>query len=174
MTFSSRILLAAAMASPFALSACADPQPLYVDQAWIRLSPNPESPAAGYFTIHGGPEDVSLRGVTTEAALRVELHESLMQNGMMTMKPIESVTVPAKTQVKFAPGGKHLMLFGVNPAVVKAGKLQLTMVFSNGDRIIVDAVIQKPTADAKAGKDDGTSAMDHAHEGNTEGRNTTH
>lgn len=182
MTFSRRILLAAAMMSPFALSACADPQPLYVDQAWIRVSPNPQSPAAGYFTIHGGPEEVSLRGVTTEGALRVELHESVMQNGMMTMKPIESVAVPAKTEVKFAPGGKHLMLFGINPAMVKTGKLQLTMVFSNGDRIIVDAVIQKPAASsgAKDAKDDAMGnmanmadmgTMDHAHEGHAEAGN---
>ena len=158
--------LLAAAAAPLLLAACSNPPPLYVDQAWVRISPNPESPSAGYFTVHGGPEPVQLRDVITDRALRVELHESLNEGGRMTMKQIDAVDVPAKTQVAFAPGGKHLMLFGVNPAAVEQGKIPLTFLFSNGDRIIVDAVIQKagaPAPDAKAGANTGNAAEHGAH-----------
>lgn len=137
---------AAILATPLALAACADPAPLYVDQAWIKLNANPEAPSSGYFMIHGGPEAVTLRGVRTEGALRIEMHDNVMKNGMMTMVPIDSVEVPAETKVAFAPGGKHLMIYGVNPAVVKEGKLSLMFIFSNGDRLPVDAVIQKAGA----------------------------
>lgn len=147
---------AAVLAAPFALAACADPAPLYVDQAWIKLNPNPEAPSGGYFTIHGGPEAVALRGVRTEGALRIEMHDNVMKDGMMTMVPIDSVEVPAETKVAFAPGGKHLMIYGVNPAVVKEGKLSLMFIFSNGDRLPVDAVIQKAGAD-----DAPMNGMDH-------------
>ncbi|WP_319291207.1 copper chaperone PCu(A)C [Sphingobium sp.] len=139
------------LAAPMLLAACADPAPLYVDQAWIRISPNKDTPSAGYFVVHGGEASVELRDVITDRALRVEMHESTSKDGKMTMQPIEAVPVPAKTQVAFAPGGKHLMLWGVNPEAVQQGKVPLTFLFSNGDRIIVDAIVQKTGAAAPAG-----------------------
>lgn len=139
--------------APFALISCADPQPLYVDQGWISLASDPEKPSAGYFVIHGGEAPVTLMGVQTEAAQRIDMHESMMKDGMSMMQPITSVDVPAKSEVAFAPGGKHLMLFGINPGAVKQGKLTMTLIFSNGDRIIIDSVIRKqggaePVSDA--------------------------
>ncbi len=131
---------------PQFLAACVDPPPLFVDQAWIRISPNKDMPSAGYFVVHGGETPVELRGVMTDRALRVEMHESIDKGGKMTMQPIDRVAVPARTQVAFAPGGKHLMLWGVNPEAVAQGKVPLTFLFSNGDRIIVDAVVQKTGA----------------------------
>jgi periplasmic copper chaperone A len=129
--------------------------PLYVDQASIRLSPNPDTPSSGYFTVHGGSDPVTLRDVTSEAAVRVEMHDSVTKNGMMAMEKLDSVDVPAKTVVKFAPGGRHLMLWKVNPSVAATGKVTLTLIFSNGDRILVDAVVQKTGEAPKAGHDMG-------------------
>ncbi len=129
------------------LAACGDPAPTYVDQAWVRVSPNKDSPSAGYFTVHGGDVATTLRGVLTDRAIRVEMHESVKgDNGVMSMKPIDSVEIPAKGTVAFAPGGKHLMLWNLNQDAVDQGKMPMTFLFSNGDRIIVDAVVQKPGA----------------------------
>lgn len=156
----------ATFAASLVLTGCGQPAPLYVDQAWVRVNPNGTGPSAGYFVIHGGEEDVQLRRVTTDGALRVEMHESVMKDGMMTMQPIDQVEVPAKSKVAFAPGGKHVMIFGINPAVVKAGEMQMTLLFSNGDRLIVDAVIRNPANnDAAAGGMANMSGnmADHAH-----------
>lgn len=131
------------LAAPLALAACADPAPLYVDQAYVRLNPNADGPAAGYFTIHGGAEGATLLRVTAEGAQRIEMHESVNKDGMMTMQTIDSVDVPAKSKVQFAPGGKHLMIFSINPAIIESGKMTMTMIFSNGDRLIVDAPVQQ-------------------------------
>ncbi|MGE4322065.1 MAG: copper chaperone PCu(A)C [Sphingobium sp.] len=133
-----------ALAAPFALSACGDPKPTYVDQAYVRLSPNPDSPSAGYFVAHGGDSGAQLRGVLTDSALKVEMHETVSENGMTTMKPVDNVDVPAGQSVAFTPGGRHLMLWGVNQAAVDQGKITLTFLFSTGDRILVDAAIRKP------------------------------
>src|SRR3546814_5202891 len=91
------------------LAACAPAKVLYVDQAWVRLSPNDATPSAGYFTVHGGEEDVRLLSVISPEVLRVEMHESIDKNGVMTMQPIKGVDIPAQGKVTFAPGGKHLM-----------------------------------------------------------------
>jgi len=137
-----------ALASPLALAACGDPAPTYIDQAWVRLSPNKETPSAGYFVAHGGDAGTALRGVLTDYALKVEMHESMSENGMMSMKPLDSVDIPAKSTVAFAPGDKHLMLWGVNDTAISRGKMTLTFLLANGDRLLVDAIIQKPGAAA--------------------------
>lgn len=135
-----------ALAACLSLTSCGDPAPSYIDQAWVRLSPNENMPSAGYFVAHGGDAGTQLRGVITDYALKVEMHESVSKDGVMTMQPIDSVDVPPKAEVAFAPGGKHLMIFGVNDTAISRGKMQLTFLMGNGDRLLVDAVIRKPEA----------------------------
>ena len=144
------ILSPLVLAAPLALAACGDPAPTYIDQAWVRLSPNKDTPSAGYFVVHGGDAATQLRGVLTDYALKVEMHESISHDGMMTMKPVESVDIPAKSTVAFAPGGRHLMLWGVNDTAISRGKMTLTFLMANGDRLLVDAVIRKPGGEAPA------------------------
>ncbi|WP_150291649.1 copper chaperone PCu(A)C [Sphingobium estronivorans] len=141
-----------ALSAAFALGSCGEPAPTYVDQAWVRLSPNKDTPSAGYFVAHGGDAATQLRGVLTDYALKVEMHESVQQGGKMSMKPLDSVDIPAKSTVAFAPGGKHLMLWGVNDTAIGRGKMTLTFLLANGDRLLVDAIIQKPGAAAPAPK----------------------
>ena len=141
-----RLLAPLLLGLTFILSACAPDRVLYVDQAWVRLSPNEDMPSAGYFTVHGGQEDVRLLSVISPAVLRVELHESIERDGVMSMQTVNGVNIPARQDMAFQPGGAHLMIWGINAAVKDQGKLPLTFVFSNGDRIIVDAVIRAPNA----------------------------
>ena len=163
-------LMSAAAALTFlAMTGCGDPPPLYVDGGYVRLNANPDAPSAAYFTIHGGAEPVTLRDVTTEEAVRLEMHESMTQGGMASMKKLETVDVPARGVVKFEPGGRHIMLWGVNPQAVADGKMGFTFIFSNGDRILVDAVVQKPdgsaAGDAPAGNAMNGMEMNHAEHG---------
>jgi copper(I)-binding protein len=85
----------------------------------------------------------------TDYAFKFEMHESMDHGVMMTMKPLDSVEIPAKGKVAFAPGGKHLLIWGVNDTAISRGKMTFTFLLSNGDRLLVDAVIQKPGAGAK-------------------------
>lgn len=139
------------------VTACAPDKVLYVDKAWVRLSPNEDTPSGGYFTVHGGEEDVRLLSVTSPAVLRIEMHESVERDSMMSMQSVNGVDIPARKDVEFAPGGRHLMIWGINPGVKAQGKLPLTFIFSNGDRILYDAVI-RATGDGAAAP---AAAHDH-------------
>ncbi len=143
------------LAAPILLTACGDPAPTYIDQAWVRLSPNKDRPSAGYFVAHGGDAGTQLRGVMTDYALKVEMHESMSEGGVMNMKAIDSVDIPAKGKVAFAPGGKHLMIWGINDTAINRGKMTFTFLMANGDRLLVDAAIQKPGAAEPAMAADG-------------------
>lgn len=152
----------AILGAPLALTACGDPAPTYVDQAWVRLSPNKDMPSSGYFVAHGGDAGTQLRGVMTDYALKVEMHESVQKDGVMSMKTVDHVDIPAKESVTFAPGGKHLMIWGVNDTAISQGKMQMTFLMANGDRLLVDAVIRKPEG---AGAGGATPAAGPEHQG---------
>jgi copper(I)-binding protein len=157
--FATTSLIAVAM-----LAACDQAKPVYVDGAYVRLSPNPDNPSAAYFTIHGGSAPLTLRAVETDAAVRLEMHESMMHEGMATMAPLESVDVPAGAKIEFKPGGKHIMLWQINQQVVAAGKVEFKLTFSNGDRLLVDAVIQGPDGQpVGSGAAAPTAGADDAH-----------
>lgn len=148
------------------VSACEPPPQLRVEAAYVQMSPIDDRPSAAYFDIIGGPDDVKLINVSSPDVLRVETHETVETGGVAKMQQLEAVIVPSKEKVSFAPGGKHLMIWGIGDAAQQAGQLTLQFVFSNGKRIEVDAVIRK-IGDAtahNAAMDQSTmdhGAMDH-------------
>ncbi len=122
-----------------ALSACQKPTEVTVGNAWIRLAAVPANPSAGYFTLNGGAKDAMLTSVSTPAATRSEMHESMKSGGMMSMAPVTSVRLPAGGQVAFAPGGKHVMLYGLKAQA--GGSVPLTFTFADGKTLTAEAKV---------------------------------
>ncbi len=145
MKLQNRVLSIFAAAAILALSACGSPPKLRVDEARLILSPVDSAPSGLYFTVHGGEKDVQLFRVVSDSAIRSEMHESGTdpKTGAMTMTPQDKILIPAKSKVAFKQGGKHVMMWGVNLRARKLGEMPLEFVFSNGDRILVDAVVQE-------------------------------
>ncbi|MDZ7827332.1 MAG: copper chaperone PCu(A)C [Gammaproteobacteria bacterium] len=94
--------------------ALAGDAPLQSRDAWIREAPPGRTLTAGYVTfVNPGDEKVILVAASAlEGAEKVEFHTSERSDGMMRMRRLETVEVPAGGEVAFAPGGHHLMLFG--------------------------------------------------------------
>ncbi|WP_010544353.1 copper chaperone PCu(A)C [Sphingomonas elodea] len=121
-----------------------------VDGAWIRLPAVAGQPGAAYFTLHGGREAETLVGVSTRAADRAEMHDSAKDAaGVAKMTQIASLDLPVGSQVKFAPGGKHVMLFGVVPNVHAGEKVPLTLRFASGHTVTAVADVAVPGAEAR-------------------------
>lgn len=129
--------------SAFILTSCGQGDVLYVDKAVINLSPVEGNPSSGYLEIHGGRTDVSLVAVTSDDVLRIEMHETVEKDGMMTMQPLKEVKIPSGETVKFEAGGKHLMVWGVGGGSIAQKRLKLLFIFSNDERIEVDALVRK-------------------------------
>lgn len=127
----------------FALSACGQEPQLRVSDGWVRLSPLPDRPSAAYFTVHGGPTPAELISVRSSVAIRTEMHDMAMDGNVMKMRLIEgNVAVPAKGQVSFAPGGRHIMLFNVNPGIKPGSAVPFIFTFADGTRIQYNARAQ--------------------------------
>lgn len=167
--FAPRLFAGVALAATaLTLTACEENlgkgQQLNVVSGYIQMAATPDRPAVGYFKVEGGPRDVQLVAVTADLAQRVEMHESVKENGMMTMKPLFRADVPAKGEMAFKQGGKHLMIWGINPAAVRAGKLPMAFVFTNNnnDRILFDLPIKGASSAEMTSPGAGdAAAMDH-------------
>jgi len=122
-----------------ALSACQQPKQAAVGNAWVRLAAVPANPSAAYFTLKGGPKDATLTGVSTPAAVRTEMHESMNTGGMMAMTPLKLVALRAGGEVAFAPGGKHVMLYGLK--ATPGGAVPLTFTFADGQQLTAQAKV---------------------------------
>jgi copper(I)-binding protein len=134
-----------------ALTACssASHDKLNVDDAYVRLSAVSGNPSAAYFSLNGGPVADRLLSVSSPMAIRTELHDTKMEGGMMKMISLaDGLEVPAKSEIAFASGGKHVMLYDVSPKVVVGGKMPLILSFASGTKVETQAEVIAAGADA--------------------------
>ncbi|WP_298885878.1 copper chaperone PCu(A)C [uncultured Bradyrhizobium sp.] len=128
------VILAASLA--FVGSApglAADHSDIVVGQAWSRATPKGAKVAAGYLTIENrGTAPDRLLSASSPAAATVEIHQMTMQDGIMTMRPLDQgLMIPPDEIVTLAPGGSHIMFIG------------LTAPFEEGQRIPVSLNFQR-------------------------------
>lgn len=110
--------------------------PLSVSDAWIRAMPS-GIPSGGYFTLHNDTaKDMVLTGASTPDCGMLMLHKSEMTGGMSSMHHVDEVDVPAGGHIAFAPGGYHLMCMNAGPAIKPGGKVDVTLTFKDGSKIV--------------------------------------
>lgn len=130
-----------------ALAACgvprADPQ-VSVENARVTLPAVKGRPGAGYFDLKASGQPLRLAAVTSPRVQRIELHESMGGHGAMRMEPLKEASFPADGKLAFAPGGKHAMLFGIDPALKVGDRLPLTFTFDRAPAVQVEADVLGP------------------------------
>ena len=118
-----------------------DEDTVHVSDAWAR-SPM-QDVGAVYFTAHNGAEeDDQLIGVSTDAAARAEIHETVEQDGQMVMQPVGGVTIPANEDVMFEPGGYHIMLFELAEPLEVDTTISLTLEFELAGEVEIQALVK--------------------------------
>ena len=102
------VILLAALAA----SACAgDVAPLVASDVRINGPLPGMQMAAGYLTLTNyTSRPITITEVTSPQFGRVEMHESVIEDGVARMVELEGLALPTAASVVFEPGGKHLML----------------------------------------------------------------
>ena len=83
-----------------------------VSKAWVRGAVAGQN-ATGAFMEITASADSTLIGVASPVAKSVEIHEMTIDGGVMKMRAVKSVPLPAGKPVEFKPGGYHVMLIGL-------------------------------------------------------------
>ncbi len=131
---------------------------------WARPG-SKDGNTAIYMTLKGGDTEDALTGVDLPegVAEKVEIHETTMDDGtdmgsgdmggsddtttegtgMMTMKPVDSIPIPAGGTVTLEPGGYHVMVFGLQEDLVVGDSLKVTLNFESGATKTVTAEVKE-------------------------------
>lgn len=148
MTFSARWLAFIAFAS---LPAAAVAQPVTVKDAWVRAPAPGQKVAAAYMELTSRV-NLALVAVASPAAGAVELHNTSMDGGVMKMRPVGRIELPAGKAVKLAPGGLHAMLVDLRQPLKAGDKVSLTLTVQRADHasrsvFTVQAVVRSGPAE---------------------------
>jgi periplasmic copper chaperone A len=117
---------------------------LVITQGWSRATPGGAKIGGGYLTIENkGTTADRLIGGSGDFAGKIEVHEMAMNNGVMTMRPLDKglAIEPGKT-VKLAPGGYHLMMFDLKNPLKQGDKVPLTLEFEKAGKVAVSLDVQ--------------------------------
>lgn len=99
-----------------------------VEQAWARATVQGQK-ATGAFMKLTAPQATQLVAVSTPVAGVAEVHEMKMDGGVMKMRALPALELPAKQTVELKPGGLHLMLMDLKAPLAKDGSIALTLTF---------------------------------------------
>ena len=138
------------VAALLVLSACGGAGPAAPAQpaATVRLAAVPGRPASGYFELPIEGDPGALLSVTSAQARRIEMHETMSAGNMTSMRPLARVPVTSGGRLTFAPGGRHLMLYDLDPAIRPGGQIILVLHFERGPPVSLAFAVTSASGEA--------------------------
>ena len=106
----------------------------------------PSLPAAGYFTLsNAGGAAQTLIGAASPACGMLMLHRSVDQGGRERMVMVDRVPVPAHGEVRFVPGGYHLMCMSPTAGMRPGHSVPVTLHFADGGSLTASFPVRGAT-----------------------------
>ncbi|QBZ87735.1 copper chaperone PCu(A)C [Pseudomonas viciae] len=126
---------------------------------WSQELPPNAPTVAAYFVIHNNGNTADrLLSVDSPIAGKAELHEHVMQGGLMKMQPVPAVDIAPGATATFAPMAYHVMLLELKDrSLLSDGKrFAMTLHFEKAGDVTVEVAVQKNAPD-------GDKAQMHMH-----------
>lgn len=115
-----------------------------IEKSYIREVPPSVLTSAVFLAFNNASDsDIALTSITSNIAKNIELHKHTQKDGMMEMRQVEKIIIPAKGSVELKPGGYHIMLIGLTKKIKSGDKVNLTLEFSDNSN-------QKITVEVKS------------------------
>ncbi len=122
------------------LAACSSEQPsIAITDPVVAVTP---IGGAGYFTITnaGGPDRLVRAEVPAMGPAMI--HETSMDGGIMRMRHIDAVDIPANGTVRFERGGKHVMIGAGAAPLTPGGTTEMRLTFEKAGVVKADARVE--------------------------------
>ena len=119
-------------------------QAIEIKDIWINEAPPTVSVLAAYGKIYNSSDkSIDLISASSPDFFRIEIHRSVIKGDIVSMEQQGSLSVPAGKTLTLSPGDYHLMLFEPAKTLRSGDKANLTLTFSNGSNISVEAMVKK-------------------------------
>ena len=120
--------------------------PVRAERAWSRPAVAGGT-GGGFLTLRNdGAAPERLLGASSPLAGRVELHTSSTEDGVMRMRPLDGIAVPAGGEVTLRPGGMHLMLLELRQPLRAGDRVPLTLRFERAGEVAAELTVRPPGA----------------------------
>ena len=117
---------------------------LQVTDAWIKNLPMAVPVRAGYMHISNNQNlEVTIVSLHSKSFENIEIHQSLEVDGMMSMRPVEALSIAAGGSLELAPGGFHLMMMNPLVELIPGQKVTLTLYYENQKTQVIEMEIRK-------------------------------
>ena len=125
------------------LAACSGPA-IRVDQAWARPAAG-SGPGAAYLSIrNGGDQPDRLIGARSACCATIEIHRTQVSDGRMSMLPVQDgIALEPGATLDLAPGGYHMMLFGLREPLRIGMRFVVTLEFEQNGEIPVEIEVRR-------------------------------
>lgn len=116
---------------------------LSVANPYVRAMPPVIKNTTAYMQLkNSGDLQRTLVSAESSVARLVELHTHIREDGMLKMRRVEKIDIPAHQTVELKPGDMHVMLIGLTKNLNKLDSIELTLVFENGERMKIDTPVK--------------------------------
>jgi len=118
---------------------------LEIGHPYVRAMPASAKVSSGYLKITNKGEEMDrLVEVHSDQAARIEIHEMLIENDVMRMRPLpDGLEIPAGETIILEPGGYHLMIFDPKQPLVAGTSLQAELHFAKAGVVEVSLHIEE-------------------------------
>ena len=139
-----RLLPALLLLATTRLFAARSAETVEVSGAYARAVPPGQPNSAAFMTlVNASAQPIALVNARSSVAKVVELHTHIMEDGMMRMRQVEKIDIPANGEAQLQPGGDHVMFIGLVEDLEPGKEVSFTLVFDDGSEKQVTAPVQK-------------------------------
>jgi periplasmic copper chaperone A len=123
----------------------AAPPIVQVSNAWARATVPGQQVAGVYFEIRA-PRKARLVAVKSDAAASAEIHSMSNDGGVMRMRKLDGLPLPAGQTVQLKPNGNHIMLLDIKQQLKPGEKIPITLIVQQGRKkkqVTVEAEVRE-------------------------------
>lgn len=112
---------------------------IVISHPWSRATPAGAQVGGGYLVIENrGTLPDRLLGGSVEAATGFELHDVVLEDGIMKMRQLTGIELPPGSSIEVKPGGRHIMFVGLLHPLAAGEKVRGALQFEHAGRIKVE------------------------------------
>lgn len=107
---------------------------LEVVDGYVRGLPPGQTVTAAFMTLRNSADtDIVVNSASSPLAKSLEFHGHSHEDGMMRMRELEELRIPAGGELKLSPGGLHLMLIDLQRAVKEGDEVEIEICTDSGE-----------------------------------------
>lgn len=118
--------------------------PFEITQPVIMAAKTGETTGAFMTIKNTGAETDRLVGASFAQAGMTQVHETVIENEVMTMREVPALEIPAGQMVELRHGSYHIMLMGLTADLTPGETVTLTLKFEKAGEVAVPLTVMKP------------------------------